>query len=159
MFSQLEADFLAVCTDCGYVFDDCGEGAFANEQAADEAAETEGWVITLDEKLCPGCVDSRTEDEVPEGFTREEWDWTPIKRTTDKDLKALRRAWRAGRQSWWGGRDADDAIADWSRKNCDHPPSPPICDLEHAWWDGFQVDCHDSLPWYMTKSLRPERRS
>lgn len=60
----------------------------------------------------------------------------------------LRRAYRAGKASSRTGVDADDAAARWSRKNCSHPASV-FCELEHAWYDGFEHDCRDERPAYL----------
>lgn len=68
-------------------------------------------------------------------------------------VERLRAAYRAGKRSSLTSVDADDACARFSRKHC-APHSPSVlCDLEHAWYDGFEHDCRDERPWYLARTI------
>lgn len=71
---------------------------------------------------------------------------------TSTDRAALRRAWRAGKRSSLSNVDADEAAARWAGRNCTHDVRL-MCDLEHAWYDGFEHDCR-TLPWFMRPATR-----
>lgn len=77
-------------------------------------------------------------------------------RTLDpRNVADLRAAYRAGQRSSRSSVDSDEAAERWSRRHCPpHPPGVIMCALEHAWYDGFEHDCHDEAPDYIPGGTR-----
>lgn len=87
--------------------------------------------------------------ETPE-FRR--WLSATVKRHTDRQLsvesrQAATQAYRAGWRAWARPPFWDDALTDYSLTHCEPHPADVVCELEHAWAEGWKARSVSRLRW------------